>query len=448
MVNAFHPALSADEVRSVWTAYRPDDQRPWNLRAAGHLFRRAGFGASWEQLQQALRDGPQRTIDRLLRPEGDTAAFHRAQDQYEAAVNSIDGLRAWWLRRMIQSPQPLLEKMTLFWHGHFAVSEAKVGNAALMRRHVQLLRTHALGRFDVLLPAVARDPATLLWLDGNANRKIRPNEEYARTVLEAYALGPGVCSQKDIAEAARAFTGWLVLQNEFRFVEHQHDAGEKHILGQTGNFGGDDVLRIALLQPATAKRIVRKLYNWLISETEMAPDEWLAPLDEAFAKDYDVGKLVETILRSNLFFAPFMFRQRVKSPVEFAVGLVRALGEVVPTTHLGQDLAALGQNLYHPPSIQGWQGGPSWINKATLLGRANLAAAMLAGNEPYGNRLDPAALAKKHGHAAPSDAARFLLDLLLQGDVPAAVAEAAAKSTVNLREAAHYIATLPEFQLA
>jgi uncharacterized protein (DUF1800 family) len=436
------------DIHELWAAHKPDDQRPWDLRAAGHLFRRAAFGASWEQLQQALRDGPQRTIDRLLRPEEDAAAFNRTQDQYEAAANSADGLRAWWLRRMIQSPHPLLEKMTLFWHGYFAVSEARVGNAAFMRRHVQLLRTHALSRFDALLPAVARDPATLLWLDGNANRKIRPNEEYARTVLEAYALGPGVCTPKDIAEAARAFTGWLVLQNEFRFVEHQHDAGEKRVLGQTGTFGGDDVLRIVLRQPATAKRIVRKLHGWLISESETPPDEFFAPLDQAFTKDYDVGKLVETMLRSTLFFSPIAYRQRVKSPVEFAVGLVRAFGELVPTTHLGQDLAALGQNLYHPPSIQGWQGGQTWINKATLLGRANLAAAMLAGGEPYGNKLDPAALAKKHGRAAPADAGRLLLDLFLQGDVPPAVAEAAVKPAASLRETAHYIVTLPEFQLA
>ena len=131
------------------------------------------------------------------------------------------------------------------------------------------------------------------------------------------------------------------------------------------------------------------------------------------------------------------------------MGLVRGFGELVPTTHLGQDLAALGQNLYHPPSIQGWQGGQSWINKATLLGRANLALAMLSGGEPYGKKLDPAAAAKKHGHAAPPEAARFLLDLFLQGDVPAAVAEAVAKSpAANLREVAHYIVTLPEFQLA
>jgi uncharacterized protein (DUF1800 family) len=387
----------------AWAPYEPDARRPWNLRWAGHLYRRAGFGATWDQLQQALKKGPQRTIDTLLRPEADLAAFNRTYEEFErAAAGSIESLRAWWLRRMIVTPHPLLEKMTLFWHSHFALSSARVGNPLLMQRHVQLLRGHALGRFEPLLEAVARDPATLTWLDANANRKARPDEQYARALLEAFTLG----------------------------------------------------------QPATAQSLVGKLYRWLVSETDAPGQGLIAPLAESFAKDYDVQKLVEKILRSNWFFSPAAYRQRIKSPVEFALGIVRPLEELVPTVHLGRDLAALGQNLYQPPSSQGWPGGRMWINKATVLGRANLALALLAGSGPYGDKIDPAAVARRHSFLTPPAAGRFLLDLFLQGDVEPKVAEgllataaeppasAEGDASRRLRLLAHGAVTLPEFQLA
>jgi len=444
----------------AWATYEPDAQRPWNLRWAGHLYRRAGFGATWDQLQQALKKGPQRTIDTLLRPEADLAAFNRTYEQYEgAAAGSIESLRAWWLRRMIVTPHPLLEKMTLFWHSHFALSSAKVGSPLLMQRHVQLLRSHALGRFEPLLKAVARDPATLIWLDANDNRKARLDEQYARALLEAFTLGPGNFSPQDVREAARALSGWSVFQNEFRFVEREHDAGVKRVLGREGNFGGDDLLHVALEQPATARSLVCKVYRWLVSETGVPGEDLIAPLVKSFAKDYDVLKLVESMLRSNLFFSPAAYRRRIKSPVEFALGIVVPLEDLVPTVHLGRDLAALGQNLYQPPSSQGWPGGRMWINKATVLGRSNLALALLAGSGAYGDKIDPAALARRHGFLAPQAAGRLLLDLFLQGDVEAKVAEgllemaaapAAAEGDASrrLRHLAHGVVTLPEFQLA
>jgi len=446
----------------AWAPYEPDAQRPWTLRWAGHLYRRAAFGATWNQLQQALADGPQRTVEKLLRGEADVAAFNRTYDQYEAAAGdstAADALRAWWLRRMILTPHPLLEKMTLFWHHHFAVSNDKVDSALLMQRHLQLLRSHALGRFDVLLLAMARDPAALMWLDGNANRQARPNDHFARALLESFSLGPGGCSPQDVQQSARAFTGWFVLQHQFRLIEHEHDFGSKRILGQEGNFDGDDVMRLVLQQPATPQFLVRKLYRWLITETHQPSDRLIAPLAESFARDYDVAKLVETMLRSNLFFSPAAYRRRIKCPIEFALGIIKGLEELVPTVQLGYDLAVLGQNLYHPPSIKGWEGGRAWINRSTLLGRSNLALAMLAGSGTYGEKLDPAAVARKHGCADGGAAGRFLLDLFLQGDVDPKVAEAllepAARPSAASggdaalpRELAHCVACLPEFHLA
>lgn len=186
----------------AWAAYEPDAERPWNLAQAGHLYRRAAFGAGWDQLQQALSDGPQRSIDKLLRPQADTVAFNCTFDEYETSVNSVDALRAWWLRWMIQTPHPLLEKMTLFWHSHFATNAAEVKNARLMQQHVRLLRSQALGSFRTLLEGISQDPAMLLWLGAEANRKARPNENFTRALMENFTLGPGHYTAKDSQEAS------------------------------------------------------------------------------------------------------------------------------------------------------------------------------------------------------------------------------------------------------
>jgi uncharacterized protein (DUF1800 family) len=444
----------------AWAAYQPDAQRPWNLAQAGHLYRRAAFGASWDQLQQALAGGPQRTIDKLLRPQADTAAFNRAYDEYETSAGSVDALRAWWLRRIIQTPHPLLEKMTLFWHSHFATSATEVNNTRLMQQHVQLLRSQALNSFRALLKAISRDPAMLIWLGADANRKAAPNENFARALMEAFTLGPGHYTEKDVQEAARAFTGWYVLRGRLRYIAGEHDGNVKDILGQKGKFMGDDVLRIVLEQPATARMLVRKLYRWLICETEEPDETLVAPLVESFAKDYDVFKLVETILRSNLFSSTVAYRRRIKCPVEFAVGVVRGLEGVVSTTQLGQDLADLGQDLYRPPTVKGWTGGQRWINSATLVGRHNLAVALLRGSGPYGDKLNPWAIAKKYGCPTPESTAPLLLDLFLQGDLDPEVHDAVLKTAQasasvggddpegTVRRFAHTVVTLSEFQLA
>jgi len=447
----------------AWAPYEPDAEWPWDLPRAGHLYRRAAFGADWDLLQQAVSAGPQATIEKLLRPDADVAAFNDDYDRYEAAAaasGSADDLRAWWLRRMILTPHPLLEKMTLFWHGHFAVSNARVKSAPLMHRHLELLRSHALGRFEPLLEAVSRDPAVLIGLDAAAHRKAQPNENYVRALMEVFTLGPGHFSESDVREAARAFTGRFALRDRLRYFPREHDAGVKRILGREGRFDGEDVVRIVLEQSATPRLLVRKLYRWLISETDPPGEQLIAPLAESFAKDYDVAKLVETMLRSKLFFSPAAYRRRVKGPVEFALGIVTGLEGVVSTTRLGGDLAGLGQNLCHPPTVKGWPGGTHWINGATLLGRSNLALALLSGAKPYGDKLDPRAVAERHGFSDPESAAGFLLDLFVQGDLAADVRETLLESAPPsgasargdpagwLRRFAHAVVTLPEFQLA
>ncbi len=449
------PAENSTDPGWAWAPYEPDEKRPWDLRRAGHLYRRAAFGADWSQLQQALADGPRRAVERLLQPETDAAEFHRRYDRYESSADA-DGLAAWWLRRMIETPDPLRETMTLFWHNHFGTSNLRVNNGPLMCRHVQLLRKHALGPYPELLGAVSRDPATLVSVGADQNRKSRPNPAYVRQLLARFSLGPGNFTEEDIGEAARAFTGWFVLRNRLRFVSREHDEGVKRILGREGEFDGEDVVELVLREPATPRLLVRKLYRWFVSETAEPSDALVEPLAASFAADYDVARLVGTILRSNLFYSPAAYRQRVKCPVAFAMGIVRGLEGLVPTARLGTDLAALGQRLYHPPTVRGWAGGRFWLNGSALVGRSNLAAALLRGGEPYGDKLDPLAVAAGHGHADPEAAARFLVDLYLQGDLDESVAGALRESVATgeggspqrLRRFAHLVVTLPEFQLS
>lgn len=446
----------------AWHPYEPDAKRPWNLTWAGHLWRRAAFGGNWHELQETLANGPQRSIDRLLRPEADIRAFNQRHDGYEIAAaggESTDNLRSWWLRRMIHTPHPLLEKMTLFWHSYFGISNARVKNARLMQQHVQSLRAHALGSFSDLLKAMPSDPAVLLSLDCTANRKAQVNVNLARALMENYSLEPGMCAEEDIQQAARALTGWFVMRGKLRYIAREHDAESKSILGRHGRFTGPDVTQILLDHPATARRVVGRLYAWLISETRKPDPSLVQPLAESFARDYDLGKVVETMLRSNLFFSARAYGQRVKCPLEFAIGIVRGLEGMLSTTQLGQDLADLGQNLYYPPTQKGWPGGEFWIDTAALTARHNLAVSLLGTGKPYAGKLNPWALAQKHRCSTPAAAGLFISRLFLQqgdahtgeaalADAGQASADGAEDPEVTLRRFTQGLVTQAEFHLA
>lgn len=443
----------------AWAPYRPDAARPWDLRRASHLLRRAGFGGNWAQLAQAVADGPEQTVAKLLQPAADVPAFNRQYDAWEASTGNSDSLRAWWLRRMIQTPHPLLEKLTLFWHHYFGISQARVQDGALMAQHVQRLRTQALGRFDALLESLLQDPALFLGLDAAQNRKAMPQEHLARVLLEQYTVGPGVAAPGDVRDLSRALTGWSVLRGRLRFVEREHDTDELTILGRCGRCDAPQAVRVLLADPHTPRFVVRRLYRELIAERDDPPEPLLAPLAEAFGQDYDVAKLVGTMLRSNLFFSPAVYRRRIKSPVEFTVGLIRSLEGMLETVRLGQDVADLGQHLYHPPTVHGWPGGTVWVQPALMLGRQNLAAALLSESGPYGGKLDPWAIARRHGRRASDGPAPFLIDLFFGGDLPEAVRQCLleddpaapageGEAARYWRQVAHRAAALLEYQLA
>jgi uncharacterized protein (DUF1800 family) len=459
-----------DDPERAWAPFRPDRSRPWDLEAASHLHRRAGFAAPWAVLRRDVEEGPEASVERLLEGEP-TAGDGTPSSEFEAFLDAmaarlgptgeLEGLQAIWLYRMIFTPHPLRERMTLFWHDHFATSIAKVKNSALMQRQNDLLRAQALGDFRALLQGIGKDPAMLIWLDSTVNKKAHPNENYAREVMELFSLGRGHYSEKDVQEAARAFTGWFVIRDEFAVVPRQHDDGPKTVLGRKGNWSGDDIPSILLDQPACPEWICRKLVRYLVSESHSPSEALLAPLARAFRESgYQVRVPVAMILRSNLFFDPSVRRRRVKCPIEFAVGTIRSLEVLKPTVApaaLARSCVQMGQSLYAPPSVAGWDWGRAWINSTTLLARANLALALLSDDdEATGRRCDPAKLAARHGFRRPPEAARFLLDLLVPGAVEPAVRDpilkaVAAKATDDdaaLRDAARRILNLPEYQLA
>jgi len=423
------------------------------------LFRRAAFGGTWGELQQALRDGPAATVERLVRPAGDMAAFQKSFDDYDRAASTSDsdeGPRAWWLRRMIETPHPLLEKMTLFWHSQFGISRARVKPGNLLSPLIHALRKHALGSYADLLAAVLHEPAVFLGLDAGASRKALPSDRVARQLLAQYGPGPGAYDERDVRETTRALTGWFVLRGELRLVDREHDTGEKRILGQAGNWALDDAVRIVAQHPATARNVVRRVYRWLISEADEPAAELLEPLAAAFHQDHDIGRLVETMLRSNAFFSPQAYRRRVKSPVDLALSMIRPLEGNVPTLRLGGDLAEAGQDLLRPPTIKGWAGGQYWLNSAAMIQRIQLAVALLTPDGAYGPGLDPHAVVRRHDASEPDAALKCLVDLMLDGDVPAETrerlakraAEAGASDTAGAaRELARDIVSLPEFQL-
>jgi uncharacterized protein (DUF1800 family) len=457
-----------------WAPYTPSPDNPWDRKKVGHLYRRAGFGATGAELEAGVKDGFEAGLARVLEGRPESEEFTRTSEFMASERSMPPGapqgrLSAWWLDRMLKTAHPLREKMTLFWHNHFATSNTKVLNARSMLGQYRLMQSHALGSFHDMLIAMGTDPAMMVWLDTTGSTKGNPNENYARELMELFSLGIGHYSEKDIREAAKAFTGYEIKNGRADLNPKQHDAGEKTVLGKRGKFKGEDVALICLNQAACPEFIVRKLYRFLISESNDPPAELIDPLAEQYRKwDFDTGRLVATMLRSSLFFSDAAYRAKIKSPVEFAIGIVRGLEGKTGTLPLAEALEGLGQVLFAPPSVKGWDGGQAWLNAQTLLGRNNLALALTSTEDPrFGDRCDPAPVLARAGVEKDSEIVRFLLDLFLEGDVQAPTRNKLldylkqAKDVKypaywsedevahhRLRAVTHLVLTLPEFQLA
>ena len=375
---------------NIWKTYTPSSTAPWNFNRAKHLHRRASFGGTWSELRRDTVEGPEKSVSRLLQG---TSRIGGQRDDFDemspiigdaaAGSNDESRLKAWWLFRVLFSPDPLREKMTLLWHNHFATSNLKVQDLLLMKQQNELFREHATSKFGVLLSGVLRDPAMLYWLDANSNRKGNANENLARESMELFTLGVGNYSEDDVKEAARALTGWTVKRADVEFRVDRHDDGEKTILGQTDRFDADSFSKLLKDHEATSNRLAWRLCDLFMGEgvvDQAAINELSAGLRQ---RELDIGWAVETILRSELFFSKANIGSRVSSPVEFVISAVRSLelfNKPPSTLILAEWCTRLGQDLFRPPNVGGWKGGRSWLTSRTIIGRSNFAAALVAGD--------------------------------------------------------------------
>jgi uncharacterized protein (DUF1800 family) len=408
--------------------WQPSAEQPWDVRRVWHLHRRAGFAATWNEIQRDLHDGPEVAIARLLDPKNDEVdEFERMSLTIcDAAVSAgdINRLKAWWLYRMLISSDSLNERLTLMWHNHFATSFLKVNDVGLMRKQNDLLRLHARGPFGELLTQMAKDPALLIWLDADANRKEHPNENLAREVMELFSLGVGNYSEDDVKQAARALTGWTVKKGHFVNLDEHHDDGEKNILRRTGKWNGDDFVQMLVEHPAIALRMALRLCEQLMGEATIS-ESLVTKLAEGLREhDLNVAWGIERLLSSQAFFADENIGSRVLSPTEFVIGAARALqltSQPPNTLLLGQWTARLGQDLFCPPNVFGWPGGRAWLSSRAVIGRANFVVELVEGKlNGERKKIDVRAIAGDHGFTTDDDIRTFLTQLILGRTEPPA----------------------------
>jgi uncharacterized protein (DUF1800 family) len=420
---------------------RPIRPADFGYEQARHLLWRAGFGGTPAQIQTLVSWGPEQAVDHLLEPEKvpfeqpaedafdrnlmrpstaeerraraaarrnrdeDALARIRAREQEAERTDrrQFRQIQRWWLERMIESPRPLEEKMTLFWHGHFATSYRTIENSYHMYLQNQLFRRHALGNYGELMYLIVRDPAMLAYLDNNNSRRGRPNENLARELMELFSLGVGAYSEQDIKEGARALTGYTFRDDEFFFDAENHDNSTKSILGRRGRLDGDGFVTAILEQRACSRFMARKLYRFFVADIPERDDDAdpeaadvVRYMSTTFLRNrYNLRPLLRELFLSEYFYDSGIMAEQIKSPAQLVVGAVRSL--LTPVRDLSALLDAMdlmGQNILAPPSVKGWDGGRSWINTSTLFARQNTLSFLLTGRKPTG--IDPLAAREKY----------------------------------------------------
>ena len=404
----------------------------WNYDRAAHLLERAGFGGTPEEVGRLAAMTPRQAVDALVdfesiksdlkpfdesgiwdpgmdpfppsraeavriarergeglgekvRPEKSQRRLQPVVDKffYSLAANAIETQRLglWWANQMLTTRRPLEEKLTLFWHGHFATGENKVRDYRMMLRQNEIFRAHAAGDLRGLLVGILKDPGMLVYLDNGENIKKHPNENFGRELLELFSMGVGNYTERDVREAARAFTGWTNNVLDFKFDADQHDSGEKTFLGATGPFNGEDIIEIILKQSATAEFVSAKLYRYFVRD-EVSP-QVRASLGRTFRESgYQIKPLLKQIFLSKDFYSAPAYATQIKSPVQLVVSTYKKLGlrEVPTIPDFGRMTGGLGQSLFNPPNVAGWAGGRTWITPSTLLQRGNLFRDVLVPN--------------------------------------------------------------------
>lgn len=373
-----------------------DRRATWDTSAAEHLFNRAAFGARPGELEYWVDKGRDALIEDLFRPaiedadpfyvrlkdsrelrskvrgmsKEDRQAFVRKTRREDA--RQLRDYLGWWYDRLLDGQAPITERMVLFWHGYFTSSYQDVKNSHEMIVQNQLFREYALGDFDELLRKVARDPAMLEYLDNDDNKKGKPNENFARELMELFTLGEGHYTEIDVKEAARAFTGWTDRFGEFTSVKKRHDRGVKTVLGRTGRLDGDDVIDVLLAHPACARYLATKLLTYF---------EGIEPGSERVARyaqllrdaDWNVGEFLRALFSDPEFYRDEIRGARISSPIDYLVGSARRLGVDVPEGLVAVGSSVLGERLFFPPNVKGWEGGRRWVTTSTLMLRGNVA---------------------------------------------------------------------------
>jgi len=399
----------------------------WSRDKAAHLLNRAGFGGTPSEIDAAYARGLAATLSQLV--DFDNAAarvpppvwahprnirearmeLQSKRDQPEERKeqlreiqmtenNNILDLRQWWLDRMMNSPAPLLEKMTLFWHGHFATSIEKVKDAYWIWLQNETLRRNALGNFTTLTRQMSRDPAMMIYLDLQQSHKEHPNENWARELMELFTVGIGNYTENDVREAARAFTAYRIdlTTQKFRFAPMQQDRTNKNFMGRTGPLIGDDIIDILVSKPVCAQFIGRKLWRFFV-EDEPTPESVEQIAKTIRAHNFEFRPVLREIFNSELFYSDRAMGSQVKSPVQYVVQTSKTLESPLPSALAAQNaMRQMGQTLFAPPNVKGWDGGKAWITTSTLLFRYNFANYLINGDE-----ILPAAAMAARGKAGP-----------------------------------------------
>ena len=468
-----------------------------------HLYSRAGFGISFNDLHKLSRKNIEKVINTLLKEAKEQdditlidsvaskqqllmqAGLYAKKDltdeekkQRQEIVRMQNeksrDLNVTWIEKMINTSNPLREKMTLFWHGHFA---CRSNNPMFAQQLNNIQRTNGLGSFKTLLMEVSNSPAMLQYLNNQQNRKGKPNENFARELMELFTLGRGNYTEHDIKESARSFTGWMYDKDgSFIFRPNFHDAGTKTFFGKTGNFDGENIIDIILDKPETADFIARKIYKFFVNDN---PNETHVKelATHFFNSKYDIGELVKKMFTSDWFYSPENVGTKIKSPVEFIVGLSR---EFYVTYNKPQVLiqlqSSLGQYLFNPPNVAGWPGGQNWIDSSSLMLRMRIPSLVLNDGEiDFSGKADPedeAIIAQSHAATATAnnkskpksfvdakaDWPKFL-ETLPKGIKPIELADFILQSKLNdkitsmisdnkgLKSTSVELASMPEYQL-
>ena len=388
-----------------------------------HLLRRAGFGATRQELAAGAADGYAAAVERLLAPQDEQRISDYLVRRFHPELSGMMGPQAPgenWLYRLATTTAPLQEKMTLFWHGIFATGYAKVIHGKALSDQTRMFRRYAMGSFRDLLLELSKDPAMIIWLDNQDNHKGAINENYGRELLELFSMGVGHYTEQDIKECARAFTGWTIANRRymelrsqrdsdwpygriswhFEFHPQDHDDGEKTFLGETGHWNGDDIIDIICKQPATARFIARHLYSFFVADEPPVP-EWpyTPPRDPQaieilaqayFDHHYHIGAVLRTLFNSDFFRSPEIRYTKVKSPVELVAGVLRLTGEFdrprYEILERYNQASYMGQILNNPPSVEGWHQGTDWLDSGTLVERINFASQQMGDAEKPGIR--------------------------------------------------------------